>query len=220
MTLSSPGRAEEVGAVVLAAGLSSRTTSFKPLLPVAGITALERVVTALDAADVAQIVAVAGHRAEDVIVAGEKMGVRVVVNPDYPLGMFSSVKAGVASLPERTAGFFVLPVDHCGIGAETLISLRRSWVESGVDVLYPTCHGLRGHPPLVSGRLREVILGFDEPGELREVLRAPSVSWIDVETGDEGVVLDLDTDADLVRLECLLARLDGHVGPDASGPHP
>ena len=50
----------ETGAVVVAAGLSSRMKSFKPMLPLAGSTVIKTAISTLRAAGVTTIVVVTG----------------------------------------------------------------------------------------------------------------------------------------------------------------
>ena len=49
------------GAVILAAGLSSRMKDFKPLLHVAGTTAIEGLIESAKAAGITDITVVTGH---------------------------------------------------------------------------------------------------------------------------------------------------------------
>ena len=54
----------KTGAVVLAAGLSSRMKSFKPMLPLAGSTVIKTAISTLRAAGVTTIEVVTGKNAE------------------------------------------------------------------------------------------------------------------------------------------------------------
>ena len=84
-------------AVILAAGESRRMGEPKQLLPFAGKTMLQCVI---DAFDVDEALVVLGCRADEI----EKRihGARVVHNPNYKAGMFTSVQAGLRALPSGT----------------------------------------------------------------------------------------------------------------------
>src|ERR1700683_226978 len=98
-------------AIVLAAVYSSRMGQFKPLLPIGHATALERVIDLFLAAGIGEINVVTGHRAEAIESVLKRKGIHAIRNPDYDAGMYSSVAAGVASLPAHVAACFVLPAD-------------------------------------------------------------------------------------------------------------
>src|ERR671919_1969827 len=79
--------------VVLAAGSGLRLArDSKPLARVAGVTLLERAVWALRRAGVERVVAVVGHRGEEVrrFVAERALPVELVENPEYVRGNGSS----------------------------------------------------------------------------------------------------------------------------------
>src|ERR687898_2974281 len=83
--------------VVLAAGSGLRLArDSKPLARVAGVTLLERAVWALRRAGVERVVAVVGHRGEEVrrFVAERALPVELVENPDYMRGNGSSALVG------------------------------------------------------------------------------------------------------------------------------
>src|SRR5216117_3818420 len=84
-------------AVILAAGESRRMGEPKQLLPFDGKPMLQCVINALDADET---LVVLGYRAAEI----EKRihGARVVRNPNYAGGMFSSVQAGLRALPVCT----------------------------------------------------------------------------------------------------------------------
>ncbi|MGB8261933.1 MAG: NTP transferase domain-containing protein [Terracidiphilus sp.] len=63
-----------IGAIVLAAGYSSRMGRFKPLLPLNGSPAILAVLGLLRRAGIEQIVVVTGHRAEDLRPVAEPAG--------------------------------------------------------------------------------------------------------------------------------------------------
>src|SRR5664279_6348180 len=91
-------------AIILAAGESRRMGEPKQLLPFGGTTMLECVIDAFRSSRVDQIIVVLGHKAEEI---SQKLGtapqLKIVKNPHYPQGMFTSVQAGLRALPEQAA---------------------------------------------------------------------------------------------------------------------
>ncbi len=228
----------DIVAVVLAAGLSSRMGTSKPLLPLGSRLVIERVIASVAEAGVDDIVAVTGHKAEEVAPVLDRLGVRHVYNPDYQTGMFSSVLAGVGALHDDVGGFFVLPVDCALVRPEVLRALMEGYRETKRGVLYPTCCGLRGHPPLIAGRYREELLlagraaaGAAGAGgavgtgraaraagpdgtNLRSFLTRHAADEADVEVEDLTILMDMDTPEDHERMERFAAIMD-----EAGGPH-
>ncbi len=207
---------ERVAAVVLAAGSSSRMGAFKPLLEVEGRTLLERAVSVFTGAGVRDVVVVAGHRRDEVAAAAARAGARVISNPGYDEGMYSSLRMGMLGLDSSVTRFFVLPADVALVRPETIGRLvRQGRVARGgaAEVVYPLRDGVEGHPPLLGGALRAEIRAADPPGGLRELLLGHAAASAVVEVDDPGVLLDADTPDDLARVRELAA---GEGLPDAA----
>lgn len=83
-----------IAAVVLAAGRSSRMRTFKPLLPLGSGSVIERVVRSVSRAGIGDIVVVTGHDSGHLAPVLGELGAREAYNPDWELGMFSSIRAG------------------------------------------------------------------------------------------------------------------------------
>ena len=191
---------KRIAAMVLAAGLSSRMSEFKPLLKFGTKTVLERVVEAFWHAGVADVRVVVGHRNHELIPILQQRNVRWIKNERYQEGMLSSVKAGVASIEQDIDGFFVTPVDIPLVRTRTITAIVNAFRESGKLICYPNFMGRRGHPPLISTQYRDEILLWDKPGGLKGFLQQREVGAIDLNVQDEGILLDMDTLEDYQRL--------------------
>ncbi len=191
---------KKIAAMVLAAGLSSRMSEFKPLLKFGTKTVLERVVEAFWHAGVEDVRVVVGHREHDLIPILQQRHVRWIKNERYQEGMLSSVKAGVASIEQDIDGFFVTPVDIPLVRTSTITAIVDAFRESGKLICYPNFLGRRGHPPLISTQYRDEILLWDKPGGLKGFLQQKEVEAIDLTVQDEGILLDMDTLEDYQRL--------------------
>jgi probable phosphoglycerate mutase len=197
---------ERLGAVVLAAGRSSRMGDLKPLLEVEGRSLLARAIGAFKGAGLDDVVVVAGHRRDEVAAAAEAAGARVLTNAEYDSGMFSSLRVGVLGLADAVGRFFVLPADTPLVRPETVGRLvrqgrvARTADGSTVEVAIPEHGGIPGHPPLLAASLRREIRVADPPGGLRELLDARAAATARVPVDDPGVLLDADTPDDLARL--------------------
>jgi len=196
-----------VAAVVLAAGLSSRMGEFKPLLPLGGCTALERSVTLFQRAGIRDVRVVTGHRSEELAPIITRLCGRIVGNPRYRDGMFTSVAAGVGSLESGVEAFFVLPVDLPLVRPSTIERLLHAFRQERADVVYPVFMGERGHPPLIAGRLARDIAGWQGHGGLRGALAQFEKGAVEVEVADELILRDMDTPDDYLWLRERANRL-------------
>lgn len=197
-------QSEGIAAVVPAAGYSSRAGLFKPLLPAGPSLVLERCVLALQQAGIGRhhIHVVVGYKAELLVPVLARLGVKCVLNAGYDRGMYSSIREGVRSLPDKVQAFFLLPADCAFVLPETIRRLLRA-CEAGAggppEVTYPVCRGQRGHPPLISARLRDRILAADPEDGLKGLLEREARGSAEIQVDDEGVLIDLDSEEDYQR---------------------
>ncbi len=193
-----------ISAIILSAGYSSRMGEFKPLLPLGDTTVIERAVALFRGAGIDDVRVVVGHRAEELLPVLDRLQVQPVLNDRYREGMFSSIVAGVASLEDDVEAFFLLPVDIPLVRSDTVIALLRAYRNGVNGIAYPVCNGRRGHPPLIAARYRDEILEWNGEGGLKPVLNRNNGDSLDVETGDEGILRDMDTPEDYARLNAFM----------------
>ena len=138
-----------VAGLVLAAGGGSRYGSPKALVRLRGRLLVERAAELLAAGGCDPVVVVLGAAADQVLAAARlpRTGVRTVVNPDWPTGMGSSLRVGLAAVPAEAEAVVVTLVDTPGLGPE---SVRRLVAAGGPDgAAQATYGGRRGHPVLL-----------------------------------------------------------------------
>ncbi len=196
-----------LAAVILAAGYSSRMKLFKPLLPLGNSTVIENSIDSFLESGIEDVIVVVGFQAKKLIPVLEAKGTKWVYNERFSEGMYSSIVAGVGSFPEHIKGFFLLPADIPLVSSETIDKLVEGYKDSKQSIIYPSLLKRRGHPPLISSRLFSEILRYDGAGGLKALLRKYEEQAYYVEVEDEGVLLDIDTYEDYLRLcakfECL-----------------
>ncbi len=197
-----------IAGLILAAGYTSRMGEFKPLLPLGGLTAIERAVSALRDGGIEDVRVVVGWRAEDLAPVLDRLGVSAVVNPDFEAGMYSSVMVGFRSLEPEKQAFVLLPVDNPLVKARTVRDLVRGYLETEAAVVYPRFLGRRGHPPVISISCLSGAPASDPPGGLRSVLARYEDAALDVDVADQGTVMDMDTRSDYEDLKRYCARED------------
>jgi CTP:molybdopterin cytidylyltransferase MocA/HD superfamily phosphohydrolase YqeK len=197
-----------VAAIILAAGLSERMGEFKPLLPLGGVTIMERVVTLFQSAGIENIRVVIGHRGAELEPLLEQLGACAVANPRYREGMFSSVVAGVATIDAEVDYFLVLPVDVPLVRVATLRRLLELCRQEHADIIYPRFMGERGHPPLIAGSHAREIAAWQGEGGLKAALGQWESAALDVDVADENILLDMDTPGDYKLLREKVERME------------
>ncbi|MFA5383645.1 MAG: nucleotidyltransferase family protein [Eubacteriales bacterium] len=191
---------ENISAIVLAGGYSSRMGDFKPLLQLGPYRAVEHAVLCFQRAGIGDVRVVVGFRAEDVVEVVKPLGASVVFNPDFPRGMFSSIQAGVRTLEPGVQAFFMLPVDIpliTRITVEKIMDCGRPYYNG---IIYPVFNGRRGHPPLITTRYKDEIIGGSDQDGLRGILAKHEHETFDIEVDNETVLLNMNTPEDYYNL--------------------
>jgi molybdenum cofactor cytidylyltransferase len=190
------GEAPRVAGVLLAAGTSSRFGAANKLLADVGGTAMvARAARSLAAASLSPLVVVVGHEADRVAAAVDGLGFAVVENDDYARGQSTSVAAGVRAVGDVDAAVVALG-DMPAVAPGSVAALVAAFHDGAGTALAAACDGRRGNPVLFArthfGALADV--AGDVGGQ--EILLAAPDSAL-VETGDPGVLRDVDTPGDL-----------------------
>lgn len=185
---------QRVGAIVLAAGQSTRMGRSKPLLPWSdGQTVIETIVRRLLMFRLSEIVVVTGFEGERVRQALAHLPVEFVDNPDYAAGeMISSVHAGLAALPDTTAGALVVLGDQPTLNGRVVGQVLAAYAEGRGTIVAPVYRGQRGHPVLFDRRYWPELLTL-EHGAPRDVIRRYPQALALVEVDTDSILIDIDT---------------------------
>jgi molybdenum cofactor cytidylyltransferase len=195
-----------LAAVILAAGYSSRMAGFKPLLPLAGLTAFERCIELFRASGITEIIAVLGHRSDELQLLAQQAGARSILNPHFDRGMFSSIITGSNALPGWVEAAFILPSDIPLVRPATVRQLAAAWAAHRAGIVYPMFDGHRGHPPLIARDILAEAAHAGASGRLSTVLANHENVAVDERVADQAIHLDMDTPADYEFLLSLPPR--------------
>ncbi|MBN1189209.1 MAG: NTP transferase domain-containing protein [Dehalococcoidales bacterium] len=183
-------------AIILAAGLSSRMERFKPLLRIGGRTATDRVISLYRKLGIETILVI-GWQKEKLLSGIKSRNVKVVENPDFEQGMFSSVKAGFSRAGASAHGsIFIHPVDIPLVRLYTVKRLIDAAERNPNLIIHPVCSGRRGHPVLLPSGIIPSVLAWEGEGGLKAVIENHEGPEVDVPVPDECIHLDMDTHAD------------------------
>lgn len=189
------GNACDVTAIVLAAGRATRMGGPNKLLAELGGRPLVRIVTEQALASKANsVVVVTGHQAASVREALEGLDVTFVHNVDYAAGLATSVKAGIAAVPDDAAGAMVCLGDMPLIDAKLLDRLVGAFdPERGALIALPVSDGRRGNPVLWSRRFFPELMTLDGDTGARHLIAKHTEAIVEVPVEGQGAFLDIDT---------------------------
>lgn len=180
------------GAIILAAGLSSRMVENKLLLPWRDGGTIVRHVALKYAQRSIERIVVTGRDAAQVRAALADLDVTCVHNPDFATGeMLSSLKVGLRALPGDLVATFIQPADMPCVPTAVIEQLAAAH-EAGWNVA-PQHDGRRGHPVLLDRAYWGAMLALAGDAMPREVIQAARARLRLVDVADEGVLLDVDT---------------------------
>jgi molybdenum cofactor cytidylyltransferase len=181
-----------IEAVVLAAGYSSRAEAFKLELDLGGKTVIERCIEGM-APLCSRIIVVGGYQIDKIReILGNNPQVEIVFNSRYAEGMFTSVKTGMSQT--RGERIFFTPGDYPLINPEICCQLLK--VDG--DIIIPTFGGHKGHPVLFNGKIVRELLVENDSSNLRDFIQRRGFQTLTV--ADDGILIDLDTQEDYQRI--------------------
>ena len=187
----------KTGAVIVAAGMSSRMDGFKPMLKIGAITIVQRVILTLRQAGADLIVVVTGNKAELLEKHLSRMGVVCLRNDRYmDSQMFDSAKIGLKYMLERCDRVLFTPVD---VPLFTLDTVRIILSDKN-PLIIPVYDGKEGHPLLISSKLIPEILEYSGEGGLSGALKNCGRERRLLKVKDSGVIFDADTPEDYQEL--------------------
>jgi molybdenum cofactor cytidylyltransferase len=187
-----------ITAVLLAAGCSSRigaAPDSKLLLPWGeeDEPLVAEAARRLIAAGMERVIAVVGHRADDVGRALASMDVEIVLNPDYASGLSTSIAAGIRAAPEETTGHLFVLGDMPVVAPDTVIRLCRAFDGSRRSIVVPVADGRRGNPVLFDRSFRCELLALSGDRGAGGLLDQHADCVVEVEVDDDGIFADVDT---------------------------
>ncbi|HET7718144.1 MAG TPA: molybdopterin-binding/glycosyltransferase family 2 protein [Bauldia sp.] len=183
-----------VAAIVLAAGQGRRMGGTNKLAATIGGRPLVRIAAeAALSSRAAPVVIVTGHEPDNVRAALDGLDVRLVHNPDYGDGLSTSLRRGVAALPEDVDGAVVLLADMPGVDAAIIDRMIGAFDPAGGTlIVVPTFDGKRGNPVLWSRRFFPDLMAVSGDTGGRHLIGENPEAVAELEIG-AAVALDVDT---------------------------
>lgn len=175
----------------------------KQLLPIDGQPMVRRVVEAVCAARLDQVIVVVGDQAQAVTGALSGLAVDVVTNQDWLTGMSTSLRSGLAAVrPEIEAALIVL-ADQPALGPALLQQIVAHYAQTRAPIVVPVYEGKRGNPVLFDRRVFAELRKVEGDKGGRGLLARYEDQVSRLPVGDPAVILDVDTQDDYRRATTL-----------------
>jgi molybdenum cofactor cytidylyltransferase len=188
-----------VGAIVLAAGNSTRMGEQKVLLSFNGVTVIEHIVNKLANAALSEIIVVAGKDAKGIRSALHEANAVVVENPDVERGMLSSVRIGIESLGGDVGGCLICLGDQPALQSSVIEAVVAAGAKSQSNIVVPEYRDRRGHPIYISHKyFANIMTSYDETG-LRGLLQEFSDMVHGLSVEESWILDDMDYPEDYQR---------------------
>jgi molybdenum cofactor cytidylyltransferase len=190
-----------VGAIILAAGGSSRFGQPKQLLPFRGESLVRRAVRAAAEAGCGRIAVVAGEQRDLIEVELRDAAAFVIHNPQWQRGVGTSIRSGLQHLrnaKSKVDAVVVLACDQPFVDARTISALITMRDDSGKSIVASRYAETLGVPALFDRSCFEALLALPDGSGAKALIesRAAEVAEIEFEQG----AIDIDTPDDFARL--------------------
>jgi len=202
-----------VGAVILAAGGSSRLGKAKQLLTFRGETLVRRTVRAASEAGCDPVIVVVGEigdairseldirdsRTSSLPALGNLTGTVIIENTEWRKGLGTSIRRGLEQLPGAVDAVVLLACDQPFVDASITGKLIAAWDGTGRSIVASSYANTLGIPALFDRSCFKDLLALPDEAGAKKLIARPG-SDVAAVSFEEGAV-DIDTPEDFERLK-------------------
>lgn len=195
----------KVGAIILAAGMSTRMGSQKLFANLCGKPLFRYAVETVVQSKLSPIVLIGGENVGKLKRLTKDLPmVQVIANRNYASGMASSLKRGIAEVAGKVDGAVIVLADQPLVQVEVieqLIAHYKGARSRGIQIVRPSYNGKAGHPVLFDSQLFAEFdqIDGDEGGRSIVARKHKKLITVNFENGYWGE--DVDTPKDLAKLQ-------------------
>ena len=188
-----------IGAVILAAGGSTRLGKAKQLLTFRGETLIRRIVRAATEAGCEPIVVVVGDTGDEIRQEIGAARVTVVENTEWQRGLGTSIRRGLRQIAGAADGVVLLTCDQPFVDGGVIAELIATQRETGKPIIASRYANTLGVPALFDRDCFKALLALPDDSGAKKLIeeQADTVATIQFEQA----AIDIDTPEDLERLK-------------------
>ena len=191
---------QNIVAIVMAAGLSSRMGTFKQLLPYKDKKVISSIVEVLLLSQITNTYVVVGHNKELIQQELSDYNITIIFNPDYEQGMHTSVMCAVKSIPSDCDGFMMVLGDQPEISVKLVDELIKAKSNTDKGIIIPSFANRKGHPVIFDKKYIEQARNLDPNKGLKALVQNNKDDIDYLIVNDESVLFDIDTPSDYENL--------------------
>ena len=188
-----------IGAVILAAGGSSRLGRPKQLLTSRGETLVRRAVRAVAEAGCDSIVVVVGESGDEIRQELRATRATVVENTEWQRGLGTSIRRGLREIAGSVDAVVLLTCDQALVDGNVIAQLIAAQQKTGKPIIASSYANTLGVPALFERSYFEALLALPDASGAKKLIQeqADDVTSIAFEDG----AFDIDTPEDFERLK-------------------
>lgn len=190
--------AASLGAILLAAGGSSRLGQPKQLIKIDGEPLVLRQAKVLLRLGAARVVVVTGSDEEAVKSALGDLPVHFVHNPDWQHGMGRSLACGIGAMPERARAAMVLLCDQWKVTQADLAELANAWLQDPQNAVVADYGEATGPPAILPRSMWEKLSRLKGDSGAQKVLKRWKGGVVKQDLPN--AALDIDIPEDLAHI--------------------
>jgi molybdenum cofactor cytidylyltransferase len=195
---------EPTAGIILAAGMSSRFGSLKPLFKMGEKSILTMVIEASLESKLDEVVLVLGYRADTIMeTMGENLRharLKTVINPYYTDGMSVSIQWGLKEIKDQFPSIMIILGDHPLLKPGIIDLLLNRFSSSDKSICLPVYKGIRGHPVCFSEVFYPALMAMRGDIGARDIIRENPTQVLEVEIDDSDPFFSVDNNDDIAEL--------------------
>ncbi len=191
----------QFGAIVLAAGLSSRLNgeckhtklwNRRPLL--------QYCIDTLRLLPLGQVIVVLGYNKNNVVETINLEGFKIVTTPSPEQGLSQSIRTGVEAISEELDGIFICLGDMPNVGPDTYSKLAHNFnPDNNSDICLPVYQDRTGNPVLFGKNWFPSLMTLTGDRGAKNIIQENTQCVNKVEISHSGIFMDFDRQEDFLR---------------------
>lgn len=200
---------QNIHAIILAAGNSSRFGAVKQLHRVNGKGLLQQVVEQAQDLLGERVLVILGAEAGSIKPALMNYPATIIDNPAWQTGMASSIRTGVRALPSTCEAVLILLCDQPLLNRRILKMLLETWRDNPDMIIASSYRQTLGVPAIFPAAHFNSLLALEGDRGARQFLLQQRDRVLSVPVPEAGI--DIDTPADLEQLDEQISILNGEM---------